>query len=105
MSKRSRRNNFIEREPLPEVEEVRGFIPEEEPVEEIIEEPKIETGKVANCERLNVRLEPNTNCDIVTVLEKGKAVDIWPGEAPIGWYRVSVDGVGGFVMSKFIEKE
>ena len=99
MSKRPRRNNHIEREPLPEVEEVRGFIPEEE--------PKEEKGKVANCERLNLRKEPNTNCDIVDVLEKGTEMTILSDDilTPIGWYKVTVNGVGGFVMRKFIEKE
>lgn len=105
MSKRPRRNNFIEREPFREVEEAREFVPEKEPVKEIIEEPKEEKGKVANCERLNLRKEPNTNCDIVDVLEKGTDLIISPDEAPMGWYKVTVNGVGGFVMSKFIEKE
>lgn len=101
MSKRPRRKDFFEREPLPEVEEVRGFVPEEEAIEEL----KEEKGKVANCERLNLRKEPNTNCDIVSVLEKGTDLIISPDEAPMGWYKVTVNGVGGFVMSKFIEKE
>lgn len=103
MSKRRRRNDFIEREPFPEVEEVRGFVPEEEPVEEL----KEEKGKVVNCERLNLRKEPNTDCAIVDVLEKGTEMTILSDDilTPIGWYKVTVNGVGGFVMSKFIEKE
>lgn len=103
MSKRSRRNNFIEREPFREVEEAREFVPEKEP----IEEPKEEKGKVTNCERLNLRKEPNTDCEIVSVLEKGTEMTILSDEVstPIGWYKVTVNGVGGFVMSKFIEKE
>lgn len=97
MSRRPRRNDFIERGSFREIEKAREFVPEKE--------PKEEKGKVANCEKLNLRKEPNTNCDIVSVLEKGTDLIISPDEAPIGWYKVTVNGVGGFVMSKFIEKE
>lgn len=114
MSKRRRRTDYNRMSSYNEVEEVRDVGKPEELVdftvhEERIEEPeveisnviKLETGKVANCEKLNVRKSASVDSPVVTIIEKGTEVEINPNKSVDGWYAIS----NGFVMSKFIEKE
>lgn len=73
----------------------------DEPKAEISNVVKLEKGKVANCEKLNVRKSASINAPVVTIIEKGTEVETNPDKSVDGWYAIN----DGFVMSKFIEKE
>lgn len=71
-------------------------------------------GVVAHCSKLNLRISPSTNADVVDVLTEGTRVDVERFiEQPItgreDWYEVSYHPPGrtvcihGFVVSDFIE--
>lgn len=70
---------------------------------EVIEKPVRRTkrslfkGVVTNCQALNVRTEPNTDSNIVDVLNIDTQVKIL--EIIEGWYKID----NGYVMSDFIE--
>lgn len=103
MSKR-RRTDYNRMSRYNEVEETK--VPEEieQPEPEVIYEQEFwiaEKGKVANCEKLNVRKSASADAPVVTIIEKGTEVEINPNKSVNGWYAIS----NGFVMSKFIEKE
>ena len=117
MSKR-RRTDYNRMSRYNEVEEVKESAPEEiisvSYNEEPIEEPEMEIknivtwekGKVANCEKLNVRIDASTEASVATIVQKDSEVLIHPEQLKEGWYRIELeDGTRGFVMSKFIEKE
>lgn len=56
-----------------------------------------------NCNLLNVRVSPNTCCDIVCQLPMGTGFDIIYTEN--GWYNVRLsDGVTGFVNALYVTK-
>lgn len=110
MSKR-RRTDYNRMSRYNEVEETKVFneVPEEteevrieRPEPEFVQEgPIFEKGKVANCEKLNVRKSASADAPVVTIIEKGTEVEINPEKSIDEWYAIS----DGFVMSKFIEKE
>lgn len=111
MSRRNRRNEFVEREPIVEVDDTPKFVIEaEEPEVEVVDEPVPEVkGKVA-CEKLNVRMAPSTDAPVMTIIKKGDEVVIDMSQELVDWYAVKTSSQGGisvegFVMSKYIEKE
>ena len=70
----------------------------EEPVK--TEPVKKVRGKVANCERLNIRKGTSTDTDVVGVLKVDTIVTILEDEKiPDGWYKIK----DGYVMSKYIK--
>lgn len=73
-------------------------------VEEIEAKPGV-IGIVSGCERLNVRTAPSKDSDVATIIDKDKEVTIDPDNSSTEWYAISVDGVNGFVMSKFIKSD
>ena len=73
-------------------------------VEEVEEgkEPEIKKGIVRNCELLNVRKEPNTNSDIIKVINHGDEINIIKEDKGImsaDFYKTT----DGYVMKKYIK--
>ncbi len=58
--------------------------------------------QVINCTHLNLRKVPDIKGDIMDVLQAHSNVVI-EREVDSLWTKVQVDGVAGFVMSKYIE--
>lgn len=63
----------------------------------------VEKGTV-NCDTLNVRVSPNTTCEIVAQLSKGNVFDILYTDN--GWYNIRMsNGKTGFVSAKYVTKD
>lgn len=75
----------------------------------IINEVKneIKRGHVINCDRLNVRDQPNSNSAIICVLVNNTKVVIEPDyqlAEENDWFHITTEvGVDGFVKSEYIE--
>ena len=72
-----------------------------EKVEEV-KKPEIKKGIVRNCELLNVRKEPNTDSDIIKVINRGDEVNIIKEDKGImstDFYKTT----DGYVMKKYIK--
>ena len=75
---------------------------EETPVVE--EEPKIVTGTVVGCAKLNIREQMNTYSTILCVIPAGAEVEIIADEEHDEWYHViTATGIEGFCMKKYIQ--
>ena len=59
--------------------------------------------KVVNCNKLNVRKEPNANSEIVTVLDEGATVEIISTDIR-GFRKVKTTDLKGYCMSFYIEE-
>lgn len=56
-----------------------------------------------NCNLLNVRVSPNTNCEVIRQLSRGTSFDIIYTDN--GWYNVRLgDGITGFVNALYVTK-
>ena len=69
---------------------------------EEVKEPEIKKGIVRNCELLNVRKEPNTDSDIIKVINHGDEINIIKEDKGIisnDFYKI----IGGYVMKKYIK--
>lgn len=73
-------------------------------VEETVEEaaPKTLVGIVIDCSKLNVRKKANIKADVVSVINAKTEVAVYPDDSTKEWYKVTVNGVDGFCMKKFI---
>lgn len=61
------------------------------------------TGEVVNCNKLNVRENPDKNAKVVGVLEKGAIVNVDPEIGENDFYTVyTPDGMFGYCMKTFI---
>lgn len=72
-----------------------------EKVEEV-KEPEIKKGIVRNCELLNVRKEPNTDSDIIKVINRGDEINIIKEDKGImsaDFYKTT----DGYVMKNYIK--
>ena len=72
-----------------------------EKVEEV-KKPEIKKGIVRNCELLNVRKEPNTDSDIIKVINRGDEIDIIKEDKGImsaDFYKTT----DGYVMKNYIK--
>ena len=79
----------------------KGVIKIVEKVEEV-KEPEIKKGIVRNCELLNVRKEPNTDSDIIKVINHGDEINIIKEDKRImsaDFYKTT----DGYVMKKYIK--
>ena len=79
----------------------KGVIKIVEKVEEV-KEPEIKKGIVRNCELLNVRKEPNTDSDIIKVINHGDEINIikeYKGIMSADFYKTT----DGYVMKKYIK--
>ena len=82
-------------------------IPEIKPVEETVDTvtlPEMVEGVVVNCTKLNVRVEPKINADIVCVLDVMTEIEIDINKSTDEWFKVcTAAGVEGYSMRKFID--
>lgn len=85
----------------PKVEEVKM-----EPIAETVETVSLATsiiGTVTNCSKLNVREKPNTDADVLTVLNYDSEIKIDPARSTNEWLKiVTTSGVEGYCMRKFV---
>ncbi len=64
---------------------------------------KMERVLVVNCDKLNVRENPSTDCDVSTKVAKGTHLEIIEEEND-GWYKVSVNNLTGYVASEYVDE-
>ena len=57
--------------------------------------------QVTSRSNLNLRKEPNTNCDVFTSLPTGTKAEIL--EELSGWYKVSYNGYIGYVSAQYVK--
>lgn len=63
-------------------------------------------GEITNCVRVNIRKEPNRECEVITILNYGDTVTVYPEKSIDGWsFIVIPDGREGFCMKEFIDLE
>ncbi|WP_242222788.1 SH3 domain-containing protein [Bacillus cereus group sp. BfR-BA-01380] len=55
---------------------------------------------IVNTDALNIRSEPNTQSEIITVLPNGKFVTVQ--EEQEGWYKIVHNGTSGYVRKEFL---
>lgn len=83
-------------------EEVEVTMPDavETPVEVPVEPPK---GVVHRCDRLNVRVKPNANAEVICRINEGEKVQIDVEQSTNDWYKVKVsDSIEGYCMKQYI---
>lgn len=56
-----------------------------------------------NCDKLNVREEPSTECSVATKVSKGTHLDILEEENN-GWYKASINGLEGYVSAEYVDE-
>ena len=69
---------------------------------EEVKEPEIKKGILSNCELLNARKEPNTDSDIIKVINHGDEINIIKedkGNMSADFYKTT----NGYVMKKYIK--
>lgn len=74
-------------------------------VEEVVEpEPVVEThGKVVECAKLNVRMEPEATSEIVCTIDCDTEVVIDEKESTEDFYKIyTAAGIEGYCMKRFI---
>lgn len=57
---------------------------------------------VVNCDKLNVREEPTTECSIETKVSQGEHLEIVEEEKD-GWYKASINGLTGYVAAEYVD--
>ena len=66
-------------------------------------EPQVITGIVANCSKLNVRVKPAKDAEVLTILDAKTEVVIDPARSTNEWFKIATaSGVDGFCMRKFV---
>lgn len=99
----SKRTPSKEAETQTETETQQYFVID--PNQETVDEPETETEElltitVQTTKRINFRTEPNTDCEVITVLPAGTTL-ILQGEAD-GWAQVLYDDQVGYVSTDYI---
>lgn len=80
-----------------EVTEMLDFAPEPEP------RPVTAVGVVDCKNKLNLRVEPDANANIIKILDKGAEVLIYTEESTADFYKVCTEsGLEGYCMKKFV---
>lgn len=89
------------------VQQVPEVKPEVKPVVETVETvtlPKAIVGKVSGCAKLNVRVAPSANADVVCVIDVDTEVEIDMTKSDNEWLKVcAAIGAEGYCMRKYIE--
>lgn len=71
---------------------------------EVLEQPKVVTGFVSECAKLNVRKLPYTSADVRCVVNLGDKVIIDEEGSTDLFYKVKTSsGVDGYCMRKYVE--
>lgn len=67
--------------------------------------PKVTTGAVTGCMKLNVRANPKSDADVLCVIDVDSKIELDMSKSTKEWYRVrTANGVDGYCMKKFIKK-
>ena len=62
------------------------------------------TGVVSNCIRLNIRKEPRSDAEVVTVVAISDELHVYLDSSTEDWYCVcTATGIDGFCMKTFVE--
>lgn len=79
------------------------------------EEPKLSSGTVTNCERLNVRKHPAVDAEVVNIIDKGDEVTVDTSQSTAKFYKIRMtkkrerpladEVIDGFCMKEFIKVE
>lgn len=81
--------------------------PEIDLVQETVETvslPKTVEGVVVNCLKLNVRVEPSKDAEVVCILDAMSEVKIDVGESTPDWFKITTAiGTEGYCMRKFVD--
>ena len=112
------KNNEPKAAPVEEVAEVVSTVapieetvvvneaPEITVVEETVETvtlPDVVVGTVTNCSKLNVRVAPVADAEVVSVLDANTEVEINVADSTDEWFSVcTAAGVDGYCMKKFV---
>lgn len=65
--------------------------------------PATVTGTVTGCSKLNVRVKPAIDAEVVTVLNSDSKVEIDPARSTNDWLKITTSaGVEGYCMRKFV---
>lgn len=99
--------DFVDEETVvtPVVEEEPAVVPEvvDEPVTETAEVTPMLEGVISDCTKLNIRMAPSTDAEIVTVLYAGTKLMVDSEQSEGEWYSVcTLHGIEGFCMKKFV---
>ncbi len=62
---------------------------------------KMEKMLIVNCDKLNVREQPSTSCDVSTKVSKGAHLEILEEEKD-GWYKISINNLTGYVSADYV---
>lgn len=91
----------VEEVSVPEVESVEVKMAVE--TVETVALPETVTGTVSNCSKLNVRVKPAIDAEVVTVLNNDSEVVIDPARSTNVWLKIATAaGVEGYCMRKFV---
>jgi hypothetical protein len=94
-------SELLANEPVNAVDVV--VTPVVEPAPEVKMESNKRKGTVANCAKLNVRVKPDIQADVVCVLAADTEVEIDDRKSNTEWLHVcTVNGVNGYCMRKFV---
>ena len=73
------------------------------PTEDVVTEVKPMFGVVTDCLRLNVRVAPRSDAEVITTIDASTDVFIEESESTDEFYKICVaSGVEGFCMRKYI---
>lgn len=76
------------------------------PAPEVKMEPKTVKGVVFGCSKLNVRAKPNTDADVVCILDTKTEITINVDKSNAEWFCIcTAAGVKGYCMRKFVDAE
>ena len=96
--------------PLEEVDEksiTESYDTLEELTEEEITEEEIigesVNGKIQGCTRLNIRREPNSDAEIICVIDEATELSIDKTNSTEDFYKVEINNVCGYCIKKFIK--
>lgn len=62
---------------------------------------KMETVVVVDCNVLNVRVEPNTDCNVFTSVKKGEELEL--EEELDGWLKININNLEGYVSRDYVK--
>lgn len=95
-------NKFKEVVKTPVEENIETVENVETTTENVVKEKNL-IGIVDGCELLNVRLKPELNAEVLTVIPEESLVTIIDVNASLDFYEILIGDLKGFCMKKFIK--
>lgn len=78
--------------------------PKEYKEEVSVSEPVVKTGKVINCEMVNVRSKAAPDAPISSIIQVDEEVEVFEERSTKDYYAVKTDhGIEGFIKKDFVE--